>query len=184
MLIFTYVLATLAVVSFGYIVITQYKFIWILLRTLRRDLTGITRLARTILKIVVAQLKNQTVGDSFNQTAAKYPNKTCFYFQDQKWDFRDVHELSNKIGNYFSSQGFRKGDVIGIFMENCPMHAATWLGLSKIGVVSALVNTNLREESLKHSLEIVKCKALVFSEELSNAVQDLVIGGHLTVPIF
>ncbi|CAG7825639.1 unnamed protein product, partial [Allacma fusca] len=142
--ILVYVLVIFVAASYSYIVNKHYKIIWIVLRTLHRDLRGIFRLARTIIRIGIVQFRNNTVGDAFNQTVAKYPCKTCFYFQDQSWNFKDVHELSNKIGNYFSTQGFRKGDVIGIFMENSPLYAVTWLGLSKIGVVSALVNTSLR----------------------------------------
>lgn len=37
----------------------------------------------------------------------------------------------------------------------------------KIGVVPALINYNLRQTPLKHCIETVKCKALVFSPALA-----------------
>ena len=33
--------------------------------------------------------------------------------------FREVEEFSNAVANYFFQKGYRKGDVIIIFMENC-----------------------------------------------------------------
>ena len=33
---------------------------------------------------------------------------------------------------------------------------ATWLGLAKLGAVPALINYNLREESLLHSVAVVR----------------------------
>ena len=44
------------------------------------------------------------------------------------------------------------------------------LGLCKIGVVSALINFNLRQEALAHCIRISKCSAVVFSPSLSDAL--------------
>ena len=37
-----------------------------------------------------------------------------------------------------------QGDVVGLVMENRLEYTCYWLGLSYIGVIPALVNTNLR----------------------------------------
>ncbi|CAG7731050.1 unnamed protein product [Allacma fusca] len=177
-------IGTLVAATCGLLTLRYHHFIWAVLRTLRRDLTGTFRVGGALVQLISAKTKNKTVGDAFNETVTKYPDKICFYFQDEKWSFLEAHELTNKIGNYFSSQGFQKGDVIGIFMENCPEFIPMWLGLSKIGVVPALVNTNLRHEPLKHSLEIVKCKAVIYAEDLSQAIEDLKTVDYLSVPLF
>ena len=98
-----------------------------------------------------------------------------------------VNEVSNRIGNYFLEQGLRKGDKVGVFMENCPEFIAIWLGLAKvirpllshmssplhnarchcqIGVIPALINFNLRLKPLQHCLEAAQCKALIFGMEV------------------
>lgn len=51
-------------------------------------------------------------------------------------------------------------------MENRPEFVATWLGLSKIGVVVPLINHNLKKQSLLHSITISSCNALIFGESL------------------
>ena len=40
--------------------------------------------------------------------------------------------------------------------------------MSKIGVVPALINYNLRLESLVHSVTVVDCRAIVFGKELTD----------------
>jgi acyl-CoA synthetase (AMP-forming)/AMP-acid ligase II len=42
------------------------------------------------------------------------------------------------------ARGFRKGDVVALFMMNRPEFVATWMGLAKVGVVTAFLNHNLR----------------------------------------
>ena len=51
-------------------------------------------------------------------------------------------------------------------MENSPNLVIYWLGLAKIGVISALVNFNQRSTPLSHSLTICGAKAIVCSQNL------------------
>lgn len=84
-----------------------------------------------------------------------------------------MEDFSNKIATVFKMHGYRKGDVVALLMENRPEFVAIWLGLSKLGIVTALINTNLRKTTLLHSIDIAKCQALIYSSELSAAVADI-----------
>jgi solute carrier family 27 fatty acid transporter 1/4 len=52
-------------------------------------------------------------------------------------------------------------------MENNPEYPCIWLGLSKLGVITALINTNLRSKGLLHSISISNCKVMIYSSELT-----------------
>lgn len=58
-------------------------------------------------------------------------------------------------------------------MESKPEYVCIWLGLSKIGVVTALINTNLRQEPLAHSIKCADCNTLIYGVELKEAVIEL-----------
>lgn len=58
-------------------------------------------------------------------------------------------------------------------MENRPEFVCTWLGLSKIGVVVPLINTNLRQTALLHSITVANCNALIFGEALLPAIEEI-----------
>ena len=49
-------------------------------------------------------------------------------------------------------------------MENRLDYCCYWLGLSYIGVIPALVNHNLRQQALLHTLTVAKCRAVIFSQ--------------------
>lgn len=74
------------------------------------------------------------------------------------------------MANLFSSSAFayQKGDCVAIFMENRPEFIGLWLGLSKIGVISALINTNLKGEPLKHSISSSKALAVIYNQGLES----------------
>lgn len=109
-----------------------------------------------------------TIADLFSKTAAKYPNKDCILFEKQKWTFRDVEIYVNRVANYFQEEGYQKGDVVALLMENRPEYVCFWLGLSKIGAVAALINYNLRNQPLAHSIKAAKSKGIVFAGDMSS----------------
>ena len=55
-------------------------------------------------------------------------------------------------------------------MENRPEYIATWLGLAKIGVTPALINYNLKQQSLIHTIQVSNCKAIIYGIELENGM--------------
>ena len=124
-------------------------------------------LLRLKFKLRTHQKANDLVYDVFHQCALNNPDKVAFIFDDEEWTFKDFDKYSNTIANYFYEAGFQKGDTVALFMENRPEMVAYWLGLSKVGCIGALINFNLKMESLAHCVNVSKAKALVFSTELS-----------------
>lgn len=58
-------------------------------------------------------------------------------------------------------------------METRLEYSSMWLGLSKVGVISALINTNLRQETLIHSICVASSKAIIVSSELLDALIEI-----------
>lgn len=83
-----------------------------------------------------------------------------------------MESYSNKIANFFMNKlQLRKGDCVALFMENQPENPGIWLGLSKIGVITAQINTNLRSDPLLHSINVAKAKYVVYGSNLYEAIK-------------
>jgi fatty-acyl-CoA synthase len=80
--------------------------------------------------------------------------------------YRSLAERSNQYARWAIEQGIAKGDVVGLLMTNRPEYFATWLGITSVGGVVALLNTNLVCAGLAHCINIVSPKTLIVSEEL------------------
>lgn len=85
---------------------------------------------------------------------------------------------SNKIARIFQKRGYKKGDVVALISYNKPEYIGIWLGLGKIGVVTALINTNLRSQSLAHCINVAKCKGIIFTSEFAKEIKEI----HETLP--
>lgn len=104
---------------------------------------------------------------------AKHPDKTCVIYEDKVWTFRDLNEFSNRVANLFHTHGYKRGDVVCLLLENRPEFIGIWLGLSKIGVITPLINTNLRGPSLLHSITVAKSSALIYGEGFKECIIEI-----------
>lgn len=116
-----------------------------------------------------------TIGSIFGKTVKKYPHKTAFINIEtgKKWSFIEIEKYANQIANYFLDQGLRKGDVVALLLTNQPEYVAVWLGLSKIGVITALLNTNLKSESLAYCIKIAVSKHVIIGSEFQTSDEKL-----------
>ena len=83
--------------------------------------------------------------------------------------YGELDQTANQVANWAIGEGLGKGDVVALLMYNRPELVATWLGLAKLGVITALINTNLGGESLRHSISVSRAGHLVLDEELEGA---------------
>lgn len=164
----------LAITAFtAYVVTGGWRYLKVVLLTLPRDFTGLIRLIQTHWFLYKLRKRNATVPQVFSENCQRNPDKVIFYYEDQKWTMKALDELSNRVANAFLEQGFQPGQEVALFMESRPEFVAIWLGLAKAGIVSALINTNQRMDTLIHSITVVNCKALIFGSELSEHVDDV-----------
>ncbi|XP_014253178.1 long-chain fatty acid transport protein 4-like isoform X1 [Cimex lectularius] len=150
-----------------------YKWLYVAAKTAPRDITALLRYLLFLMSVRRLSKRNMCIGEIFRENVAKNPNKVCFIFEDREWTLKEVEDYSNKIANLFKSHGYRKGDTIGLMLESRPEFVCIWLGLSKIGVITALINNNLQQNSLLHSINVANCQAFIFGEEYSDVVKEI-----------
>uniref|UniRef100_A0A7N9ASM6 Long-chain-fatty-acid--CoA ligase n=1 Tax=Mastacembelus armatus TaxID=205130 RepID=A0A7N9ASM6_9TELE len=152
-----------------------WKFLYIAARTAKRDLNGLYVLLRVKLSLWRYMRNGSNIPSIFAQTVKLHPNKPALIYEatGETWTFIQLDELSNAVAHWARSQGLVSGDVVALFMESWPLHVALWLGLAKIGVEAALINFNLRHDSLLHCIGVSGSRAIVFGAELADAVLEI-----------
>ena len=82
--------------------------------------------------------------------------------------YRSLIERANRYARWTLAQNLAKGDAIALMMPNRPEYLAIWLGITSVGGVVSLINTNLRGASLAHCLDIAAPKHIIVAAELSD----------------
>ncbi|XP_017762478.1 PREDICTED: long-chain fatty acid transport protein 4 [Eufriesea mexicana] len=175
----------LAVVLVAYLVSGgRFRWFYVALKTAPRDIVAISRYAKVLWTIRSHEKKNRGVADVFRQYVNRHPNKVCFISEDQEWTFQQVEDYSNKVATIFKTHGYHKGDVVGILLENRVEFVPLWLGLSKLGVIVPLLNTNLRKASLLHSINVSKCQAVIYGVDFIDAMSDIMGSLDSNFPLY
>jgi fatty-acyl-CoA synthase len=91
--------------------------------------------------------------------------------------YRALAERANRYARWALGHGLEKGEVVCLLMPNRPEYIAIWLGITSVGAVVALLNTNLSGPSLAHCIEIVSPKHVIvaagFADPLATALPHL-----------
>lgn len=149
------------------------NYLYVFFVTLPRDFKGLCLLINLKWSMYRFVKDRMSIPTMFRKYVRLHPNKPCFVYEDTVWTYKQVDDYSNAIANMFWDAGFRHGDVVALFLESRPEFPCVWLGLAKIGVVTALINFNLRMQPLIHSITTANAKAVIFGTELTEAVDDI-----------
>src|ERR1700757_3059924 len=87
------------------------------------------------------------VVDELAQTRGDAP---ALLSDDTRLDYRALAGCANRYARWALEQNVAKGDVVCLLMPNCPEYLGIWLGITRVGGVVALLNTNLSGAALAH----------------------------------
>jgi len=108
---------------------------------------------------------SHNVGELLEDRAEEFADRPFLIFEDRHLCYADHNAAANRVAHWAHDQGLRRGDVVALLMENRPEYLATWMGLAKLGVKTALINTNLTGRTLRHALATAEARHLVLGAE-------------------
>jgi len=113
------------------------------------------------------------LGLAFEKATKRNPEGIALRFEEQSYSYAALNAWANQIAHFYLSLGAKKGDVVAVMVENRPELIASVIGLAKLGVTTALVNTSQVGKVLTHSINLVKPIALIVGEECRHAVNEI-----------
>ncbi len=114
-----------------------------------------------------------SIGLRIEEHAVEYPDNWALLYEDEKYTHKEFNEYINRYANYFIELGLKRGDEAVVFVENRSQYMFIIVALGKLGVVSSLINTNLRQIPLIHSMKHTPGKLYIIGEELFQAFEEV-----------
>ena len=87
---------------------------------------------------------------------------------------RELAHRINRYARWALDAGLAGGGVVGLLMPNRPEYLAIWLGVTRVGGVVALLNTNLVGAQLAHCIDVAAPRHLIVAAELIGSLDDAV----------
>ena len=101
--------------------------------------------------------------------AAERGEAPALLSEAQSFSYRELDARAGHYANWALDQELATGEVVALLMPNCPEYLAVWLGITRVGGVVALVNTNLTGDALRHALAVVEPRHVIAAGGLIDA---------------
>jgi fatty-acyl-CoA synthase len=84
------------------------------------------------------------------------------------------YELVQEANRYsrWALEHLAKGEVVCLLVPNRPQYLAIWLGITRVGGIVALINTNLIGAALSHALTVATPKHVIVAAELDKKLRE------------
>jgi fatty-acyl-CoA synthase len=114
----------------------------------------------------IAAQPRRTLPVIVDELAERYGEAPALLSEHERLSFRALAQRANRYARWALRHGLGKGDVVCLLMPNRPEYMAIWFGVTRVGGVVALLNTNLVGASLAHCINIVAPRHIIVAEEL------------------
>src|SRR5262249_42746620 len=101
------------------------------------------------------------------ELGARHDAAAALLSHHESFSHAELAAQANRYARWALAAGVEKGDVVALVMGNRPEYLAIWLGITRVGGVVALINTNLGGPSLAHCIAVARPKHVIVSEALA-----------------
>jgi len=108
----------------------------------------------------------RTLPRVIEELSAKFPEQVALVSEKECLTYAALAQRVITYSCWGDHQHLAKGDVVCLLMPNRPEYMAIWLGITRIGAVVSLLNTNLAGKSLAHCINTVEAKHVIVAAEL------------------
>jgi malonyl-CoA/methylmalonyl-CoA synthetase len=87
---------------------------------------------------------------AFVRTAARTPERPFVVFDGTTISYGEMHRRVTRAAGALAARGIRRGDRIGLHLENSPVFLEAYLAVLWLGAVVVPINTRYRTQELEH----------------------------------
>ncbi len=139
---------------------------------LERDWRFTRGLNRTLKRVKsIAPGSDDLVCDDIQAAVNEWRDRPALTFENRNLTYGEMDAVANRYAHWARSLNLRRGAVVALFMPNRLEYFPIWYGLSKLGVVTALINNQLSGAALAHCLNISGAAQVIVDAETSPVVE-------------
>ncbi|WBU29677.1 long-chain-acyl-CoA synthetase [Rhodopseudomonas palustris] len=107
--------------------------------------------------------------DTVAEWAIRRPNAHALLSERERFSYAELARRIDGYARWALAHGIGKGVTVALLMPNRAEYLAIWLGITKVGGVVALLNTQLTGASLAHCIDVAAPSHIIVAKELSGA---------------
>lgn len=141
-----------------------------LISAIKREVFYVRELTRLLGKLkAITPDSDYLTADLLEDSVDAHARRPAFVGNGEAVSYAAFDAQANRAANWALDQGLKAGDTVALYMGNRWEYIAIWYGLSKIGVVTALLNNQVTGKALAHGLDIAEARHAIVEGELASA---------------
>jgi len=125
---------------------------------------------RALAKTATIGERGTTLPVLIERLGLQYAAAPALISAEASMSYAQLGARCNQYSRWGIGRGLQSGDAAALLMSNCAEYLAVWLGLTRIGAMVALVNSQLSGDVLAHSIKIADPKYLIVGADLASRV--------------
>ena len=139
-----------------------------MLNRLRSEIAYFKGVRRVLARIAcITAAPAETFCDHAELWARQFGERPALLSERENFSYHVWNGRANRYARWARAAGLAKGDVVCLLMSNRPEYMSIWLGLGRAGLITALINTELRGHSLAHCVNVAAPKAMIVESSLA-----------------
>jgi len=139
-----------------------------MLATFKREakyLGGMMRMLKSVKDVDAGS--DRLLADELEMRVDTFGANIAFIEGEREWTFDQTEDYANRVAGWCEANGINKGDTVAIYVRNRLEYVALWFGLSKRGVIPALINFQLAGKALAHCVNISGASHVIVDLDLT-----------------
>ena len=106
----------------------------------------------------------ETIGDLLRKQAEAFPDRLAVKFGEREITYRELDEMVDRLAYTLFRMGVRKGDKVGLWMQNIPEWVVGWFAVPRIGGVVVPMDTWYKPSEAEYILQHSESVAVITSD--------------------
>jgi long-chain acyl-CoA synthetase len=102
-----------------------------------------------------------TIIDAIDEANKKWGDKIALIFYGKKLKNKEINEASLRFATALHNLGIKKGDVVAIYLPNCPQFVISYYGILRLGAIVTTVSPLYTPREIAYQLRDSGAKAIV-----------------------
>ena len=115
---------------------------------------------------------SQTIVSLLRRQAKETPDNIAVVYQDKRYTYAEVDEISDRIACHIASKGLGAEDVVSVLIPRCEWMAIASIGVMKAGCAYQPLDPTYPKERLNFMMQDASAKLLIADEELRPIVDE------------
>ncbi|MFX1594288.1 MAG: AMP-binding protein [Promethearchaeota archaeon] len=110
--------------------------------------------------------EEKTLNELLDEQVDKYADENFIWFLNAWITYKQFQNYVKSFATGLSKLGIKKGDVIALFLPNCPQYIVAYFAITRIGAIASGINPTSQPVEVLHQLDITKPKNLIVLDAL------------------